>query len=438
MMNEKFKIIAFFTLLISLVSCSDDPISEITSIPNTEPNILLIIADDFGVDASPGYNIGTLKPYMPNLQKLMDAGVKFENVWSNPVCSPTRASIITGKYGFRTGVVKVGDELSTSETSIQKYISQNAPTDYSNAVIGKWHLSNDALHPIDLGIDEYAGILTGAIQSYTNWTLTENNQSITSTAYSTTVLTDLAIDFVNRQEKPWFLWLAYNAPHTPFHLPPSELHYQDNLASDQTSIDNNPLPYYLAMVEAMDTEIGRLFEAIGTEELNNTTVIFIGDNGTPNQVAQDFRSSRAKGTVYQGGIQVPMVVSGAQVSRINQNEASLINATDIFATIADLLKTGITEINDSKSFKPLLSGNLTRHRDFVFSELGYTTGDSDYTVRNETHKYILFADGTEALYNLIENPLENPNLLNSNQSPLSNSDNDQYQSLSNYLNSVLN
>ena len=156
-------------------SCNSDDAATETSDPiptPSSPNILLIIADDMGLDATPGYSVGTSKPTMPNLQDLMNSGVRFNNVWSNPVCTPTRATILTGKYGFRTNVINVGDVLSTSETSLHKVLNTNA-SEYSHAVIGKWHLSSDPTHPTAMGVDYFAGLLGGGVQSYTNWDLKE-------------------------------------------------------------------------------------------------------------------------------------------------------------------------------------------------------------------------------------------------------------------------
>lgn len=410
-----------------LFSCGSDDstltkeIEENDSTIQTKPNILLIIADDMGLDASPGYNLGNMKPNMPNLQNMINSGIRFNNVWSNPVCTPTRSSILTGKYGFKTGVTKVGDELSTSETSLQKYLD-NHNSGYNHAVIGKWHLSTNANHPTDMGVNYYAGLLNGGVQSYWNWNLTENGQTTSSTEYTTTKFTDLAIGWVSEQTQPWFLWMAYNAPHTPFHLPPSELHSQGNLPTDQASIDANPTPYYMAMLEAMDTEMGRLINSMSQAEKDNTVIIFIGDNGSPNQVTQEYNSFRAKGSVYQGGVSVPMVISGKNVTRINAIEDALINTTDLFATVCDIAGLTIPEINDSKSFKNTLTTSNAIGRDYIYAEIGLETGGSNFTIRNTTHKYIYFEDGSEALYNLINNPLENPNLLNANQLPLSPSD----------------
>lgn len=436
---NNFKLLLTLLLASLFYTCGNDT-SEITDTEednlSNAPNILLIIADDMGLDATPGYNIGSVKPNMPTLQSLMDSGIKFNNVWANPLCTPTRGGILTGKYGFRTNVLQPGDVMPTSEISIQKQLDNNN-VGYSHAVIGKWHLSNNASHPTNMGINYYAGSLGGAVQSYSNWNFTENGQTSSSTEYTTTKFTDLAIDWIDVQTKPWFLWLAYNAPHTPFHLPPNDLHYQGNLPSDEASIDANPLPYYMAMIEAMDTEMGRLINSMSEEEKANTIIVFIGDNGTPNQVAQEYASSRVKGSVYQGGVNVPMVISGKNVTRANTSEDALINTTDLFATVADIAGTGITETNDSKSFKDLLSSTTnTNKRDYTYSEVGNDSGISDYTIRNTTHKYIYFENDSEALYNLSSNALENPNLLNANQLPLSDSDSAIKDELTNQINSI--
>ena len=426
-----------------LVSCSSDAeinndITEETPI-QTKPNILLIIADDMGLDACPGYNIGATKPHMPNLQSLINTGIRFNNVWSNPTCSPTRAGILTGKYGFRTGVTKVGDPLSTSEISIQKYLDEKTNLAYNHAVIGKWHLDKSASHPNNMGINYFAGTVGGGVPSYTNWTLNTDGITTSSSEYITTKLTNLAIDWVKNQTQPWFLWLSYNAPHIPFHLPPNNLHSQGDLPTGQTNIDSNPLPYYLAAIEAMDTEMGRLINSMSEQEKANTIIIFVGDNGTPNQVAQEYNSRKAKGSIYQGGINVPMIVSGKGVGRMNEIEDALINTTDIFATIADIAETGTTEINDSKSFKPLLlDTNMATKREYVYTEMGNDNGTLDVTIRNATHKYILFSDGSESLYDLIENPLESPDLLHPNQAPLSDSNTNIKNELISKLNNITN
>ena len=408
------KRVLFFGLVLLLMGCSSSTIDEsivdeTNSSKNSNPNILLIIADDMGLDATPSYTEGIVKPNMPNLQSLINRGVKFKNLWSYPVCSPTRASILTGKHGSKTGVVAVKNTISTTETSIQSFINSNTSKAYTSALIGKWHLSNNIADPITMGIDYFAGILKGGVQSYTNWNLTENDQTSISTEYTTTKLTDLAIDWVNEQTKPWFLWLAYNAPHTPFHLAPNGLHSQGNLPTDAASIDANPLPYYMSAIEAMDTEMGRLFNSFSAEEMTNTIIIFIGDNGSPNQVAQfPYSRFKSKNSLYQGGVNVPLIVAGKGVSRVGE-ETALIQTTDLFATIATAAGVATSSIEDSTSFYPMLTNNNVVARDFVYTEI--SNNEFGYAIRNSSYKLIKYDSGVEEFYHLTNDAYEKSNLI---------------------------
>ncbi len=427
--KHRFYYLFLFIIIISCSEIAEETADELDAIEqeqeteeedtNTKdgstPNILFVIADDMGLDACPGYNIGATKPHMPNLQNLIDNGIRFSNVWSNPTCSPTRASILTGKSGIRNGVVKVMDVLPTSEISLHTFLDTESNSAYSSAVIGKWHLSSSAKHPNDMGIDYYAGSLGGGLPSYTNWSLVINGQTEATSTYATTKVTDLAIDWLGQQTKPWFLWLAYNAPHPPFHLPPIELHQQGALSTNETTIENNPLPYYMAMIEALDTEYGRLINSMSQSEKDNTIIIFMGDNGTPNQVLQGYRNRSGKGTINEGGINVPMIIAGKGVTRVNETEDALINATDLFATIAEIGGGNTGSINDSKSFKSLLTGTThSNERSYSFKEDGNDDGSIDYTVRNANYKYVEKENGDVGFYNLTNDPLESSNLIGNN------------------------
>ena len=406
----KLVIFFYFFLVLTFMNCSTERnITEEIETPksSSRPNIFLVIADDVGKDAIPNYTIGSTKANMPNLQGLMDLGITFDNTWAYAVCTPTRASIITGKYGVKSGVLEVRDVISTAETSIQKHIQYNTDNAYATAIIGKWHLSNNADDPITMGIDYYAGILNGAISDYNSWPLVENGTSSISNTYATTKLTNLAIDWVAEQTKPWFLWMAYNAPHTPFHLAPIDLHSQGNLPIDEASIDANPLPYYLSALEALDIEMGRFLSSLSAEERVNTIIIFIGDNGTPNKVAQaPYTRQTVKGSLYQGGINVPMVVSGKGVSRINERESALINSTDLYTTIANIAGVSTSEIHNSESFNRLLTDGNSTKRNFVYSEK-----EDAYTIRDAIYKYIKLDNGAEEFYNLSIDAYEESNLI---------------------------
>ena len=398
-------IVAGLLIALSFASCSKDTTPTSNS---TKPNILLIIADDLGKDAISGYQEGSIKPNTPNIDAIRTQGLLFQNFWVNPTCTPTRASIITGKYGYHTGVKGVGDVLNSSETVIQKYINDNTSNNYATAVVGKWHLAgnNANFNPESFGIDYYAGLIRGAADNYYQWQLTEDGAASLQTNYVTEVFTDKAIDWVKDQSQPWFLWLAYNAPHTPFHVPPANMHSQGNLPAYTAGM--NALPYYIAAIEAMDFQIGKLLDNIPTEERENTILLFIGDNGTPNQVVQSpYTSSSAKNTLYQGGINVPLFIAGKGVTRTGVDN-NLITGTDLFATLAQLAGVEVEAYEDSKSFKSLLSSSSTI-RQFQYSELKDGAAES-WTISNGTYKLLVRSNGNEELYHLPVDPYEQNNL----------------------------
>lgn len=398
---------AFFVAII-LSSCSKN--TEGIPPGTDSPNILLIIADDLGKDATNGFTEGNIKPNTPHIDAIRNNGLSFSNLWVNPTCTPTRASIITGKYGYSTNVKGAGDVLAQSEVTLQKYIDDNTNNGYASALIGKWHLSgnNSMVNPESFGIDYYAGLIRGAVDNYYRWQLSESGISGLETGYITEKLTDLSIDWVNQQSKPWFLWLAYTAPHTPFHVPPSNTHSQGDLPSYSSGM--NPLPYYMAAIESMDYQIGRLLNNISNEEKDNLVIIFIGDNGTPIQVAQrPYSSATVKSTLYQGGVNTPMFISGINVSRVGTDD-NLITSTDLFATIAEIAGVNTPQVHDSKSFKSLLSQS-SKIRDYQYSEMKDET-DEQWTISNKEYKLIFHANGNGEMYNLLNDPYEQDNLLN--------------------------
>jgi arylsulfatase A-like enzyme len=409
-MSNRFLLLMFFMGILFLHACTnDEPKTPTTSA--TKPNILLIIADDMGIDATPGYSIGSEKPNMPNLQTLMSDGLTFDNMWANPECSPTRSAILTGKYGYRTGVLNATtlSSISTTEKTLHAYLDDNN-LGYNHSIIGKWHLSNDGNTATQMGIDYYTGLVTGALQDYYQWNIFENGTTNQTTEYATTKFTDLAIDWIGQQDKPWFCWLAYTTPHTPFHLPPAGTHSQGNLPTDQASIDADPMPYFLAMMENMDYEIGRLLNSMTTAERENTIIIFIGDNGTMRTVHQlPYRPKSSKGTLYQGGVHVPMVIAGKGVSRAGEREAALVNVTDLFSTIANLAGANLETYQDSYAFNNLITATGSGKRNYNYAEISDNT--VGYTIRNMQYKLIVNDDGTEEFYDLSADAYETDDLL---------------------------
>jgi len=369
-----------------------------------KPNVLLIIADDQGVDASAQYSFSNDLPDTPTINLLAEQGIIFENAWATPACTTSRGTLITGQHGINSGINYVPVVMDTETVTLQRYIKTfSEGSDYQTAVIGKWHLGGgtpELSHPNDSGIDYYAGTITGTLTDYYDWELTENGVNSVSNEYHTTKITDLAIDWLdeqNQQNKPWFMWLAYVAPHSPFHLPPEDLHNRDQLTGND--INTNKREYYLAAIEAMDTEIGRLIDSLSIEDRDNTLIIYVGDNGTPAGVIDTsvYNRTHSKGTLFEGGLRVPMVASGSGVSRQNVRESALVNTSDFYATISHFIGNSVTQLNDSYSFVELLSQPGTSLRDYNYSE--FESSDvTGWAVRNQSHKLIEYEDGSQALY----------------------------------------
>jgi len=369
------------------------------------PNILIIIADDMGADAFGRFGIGTESPNTPNLDSLADTGLFFNNAWANPLCAPTRAAIMSGLYGSKTGVLQVPGTLDNSVTTILEAVESATGGEYADAVFGKWHLApnsnND--HPNEQGADHFVGRVGGGIGDYFNWSRTEDGQSATSTEYVTTHITDAAIEWIGEQTTPWLAWVAHEAPHAPFHLPPDSL-----FTRSQSSTD---LDLYLAMIESVDHEVGRLMGALTAEERENTLIIFVGDNGTPNTVLQAYPSRSGKGSLREGGLHVPMIVTGSGVARIGETEDSPVHVMDIYATILEIVGLQLDGgVNNSFSFNDLLSDEHAGVRPYNLSEIT-SGGIQGFAIRNEQYKLIEMQDGSQELYDLLLDPFEENDLL---------------------------
>lgn len=396
-------------------------------------NIVLIIADDLGANWC-GFQENRIDTVnMPNVRKLLSKGVRFSNAWANPVCSPTRAGILTGRYSFRTGVGHVATaamQLDTTEMTIPKLLKNNAPTRYTAANIGKWHLHSPQTanynNPSKMGYDYYAGSFSGLpTPTYTNWAKVTNGIASTSANYCTTETADDAINWLGQQgNRPFFLWLAFNAPHSPYHLPPDSLITNRTLSGTAADIQNNPKAYFKVMAEAMDNRIGKVVDWLqANNKLDSTDIIFIGDNGNAPRTAQIAPTSRSKETVYQEGIHVPFIISGPSVVNQGRVSSALVNVQDLFATILELAgysnwRTQIAANRpvDSKSLVPILKNQATEVRTWAYSEVflsSATSSTNARAIRNNTYKLIhKDSTNTQEFYNLQTDPTETTNLLN--------------------------
>jgi len=369
------------------------------------PNVIVIVADDLGVDPLAAYHDARRTATTPTLDSLIGEGLLFENIFAPPKCTPSRAAMLSGKYGVKTGVLGTPGTLDTIHHSLFREIERMQPGVYANAVIGKWHLKSpvDPDDPARHGVQHFDGVLDAGVADYFNWERVTNGVTTQETDYATSVFTTEAIDWIAAQNQPWFLWLAHTAPHSPFHVPPTELFTTGNT--------NNNLGKYIAMIEALDAETGRLISSLSASQKANTVIIFTGDNGTPGPVLQDYPSGHGKTTLYQGGVRVPFFISGAGVTRKGEREDALINVADVFSTVLGL--TGSSQgkgTENSLNLMPYLTSTTGPRRTYNYTEIGRET-PSGWTIRSEQYKLITYEDATQKFFDLIADSLETNNLL---------------------------
>jgi arylsulfatase A-like enzyme len=396
-------------------------------------NVLVILADDLGVDKVGAYAEHPEPPPTPVIDGLASTGMLFRHATASPSCSPTRASLLTGRYPRRTGVgevVRTRDDaymLPLDELLIPE-ILEFSPLGYTSVALGKWHLAGNTSpsglrHPLDQGFVHHAGSFGNpgvasqppdAPLSYFYWEKVTDGVPAFVEAYMTTDTVDDAIAQIASLPEPWFLYVALNAPHDPFHLPPPELHSFD---LDESA---GPSLRYAAMVEAMDTELGRLLESTDPEVLSRTTVVFAGDNGSHERVIRPPHDpARSKTTLYEGGVNVPLIVSGPLVAEPGSESTALVHIADLFATMAEIAGVrvhppGLVEPavvidaleTDGHSLLPLLAEpGHPGFRRYAWSEKFAENGLGPYitdgrTIRDDAYKLITYQSGAESFFDL--------------------------------------
>ena len=319
------------------------------------PNVLVIITDDQGY-GDLGFH-GNSQIHTPNLDQLAQESVRCKYFYVSPVCAPTRASLMTGRYNYRTGVTDTylgrammfSDEVTLAEMF--------AAAGYRTCIFGKWHLGdNYPMRAMDQGFQESLVHKGGGIaqpsdppggDSYFDATLYRNGKAVKSKGYCTDVFTDAAIDFIKRKRTgPFFAWLAYNAPHTPLQVPDADLTpYREMKDQDTAKV--------YAMVSNVDRNIGRLLKQLPKD----TIVVFLTDNG-PQQVRYNSDMRGRKGTVYDGGIRVPFFIRWPGKLKAGREVEQIATHIDLAPTLLDAC--GIPKptrvVFDGVSLWPLLTG----------------------------------------------------------------------------------
>lgn len=382
-------------------------------------NVLVVIADDISARELAVYSSAwpnDRPPPTPHIDALAARGVTFHGVHANPVCSPTRATMLTGRYSFRTGVGQIVKPTNSFDLELEEttFAELAVAAGLSTGLFGKWHLSSQGdpftppvfQKPHLHGFEDYrAGCLHGEITSYTNWQRLDNGTYSQETTYATTAQADACVEWIAAQEPGWLALLSFNAPHKPFHAPPAEL------LPSGWSTPVTDRARYVAAIAALDCELGRVLDAV---DLDETTVVFVGDNGTPGEVAHPAQDPRQlKGTLYRESVEVPCIIAGRAVpsERWGTTDRELRSATDVFTAVLHAagvdVPAGVAE--DSL---PMLTAP---GRGFAFAErfspLGHAPPESSRRMLRSTRFKLIRRNGVDRLYDLQADPGEDHDLL---------------------------
>ncbi len=456
--------LVWVSFLVASIGCDEQPKSTVDTARAVEPmttsaresadrdswvarpNVVLIVGDDVGVDLVGSYakyhppTAGRYAPETPVLDALAAEGVSFRNVWTNPGCSTSRAQILSGRHSRRTGIGALVTWLPNRNHLVKNFglshdltllpqILKQGPVPYETAAVGKWHLGSPqqgglhALGPDGAWFDHWAGSsfnLNGVGLGYRRWTktfasrITEDDEcgssypctamldeSASCRDYATVDTIDDALGLLETLREPFFLYVAFNAPHSPLDLPQCSLPptcTEGELAYPTQAVD---LPQKTrAMTRTMDHQIGRLLCSIDSED---TVVMFIGDNGTAGDdssgqargIVAPFPGDHGKATLYNGGVNVPLIVRGPGIAP--GVDDALVNSTDLFATIAELAGVPDTSAipRDSISLVPYLYGSphptprATIHAEFfvpTFIPADFDSGTLPSTYKSQYHR----------------------------------------------------
>ncbi|MCO5238234.1 MAG: sulfatase-like hydrolase/transferase [Chitinophagaceae bacterium] len=397
---------------------------------NTRPNVLIILTDDQGYHDVSYY--GTSDLQTPNIDMLCRSGMRFDRFYANsPVCSPTRASIMSGRYPDMVGVPglvrSIPDDnwgyLKPDAVLLPKLLKQ---VQYNTAIIGKWNLGLESPNlPNEKGFDYFHGWLDDMMEDY--WThirngrnfLRENEKEITPKGHATDLFSDWAVDYIRQQKgskNPFFLYLAYNAPHFPVQ-PPDEW-----LAKVRAREPNLPerRAKLVALIEHMDDGIGKVIQSLKeTGAYENTLIIFLSDNGGYLQNGANNGNLRdGKESMYEGGIRVPAFFVWPNHIKPDVSNTQTALAMDIYPTIADITGAKITHKIDGISLLPLLkNADETLPQRPVF----FTRREGNLRYGGQTIQAVIYGDmkllqnspyEPYELYNLYQDPTEQRNLIN--------------------------
>lgn len=427
----KYKI--FYICCIICASCNTSK-PEKTATISAKPNIVFFFVDDLGWS-----DLGIRNPIFetPNIDKLSKSGINFNQAYiASPTCSPSRATLITGKHparlkmvrhipgGKKNGFDQLGrgsKEFHLLERDPAQFPSRNwlplentsyataiANEGYYNMFVGKWHLGHEEFHPVKHGFNEQIGTSNfGHPKSYyPPYFRQDSIYTDNEGTYLTDKLTNDAVGFIENYDKenPFMLTFSYYSVHTP-HQGKKELiqHFKEKGLEDRYA-------NYAAMVKSVDESVGNVLQAIQTKGIENETIIlFLSDQGgyfenTP------LRGGKMAETLYEGGARVPFFVYWPGVTKPNSVNNSVIQSTDLFPTLVDIAGGNISNYEDLDgiSILPAIQKNDALQRQPIF---GYRAYEDLYaSVRDGDWKLLAYRSGKLELYNIATDKSESNNL----------------------------
>ena len=404
-------------LVLLFISCSSIEIER-------RPNIILILTDDQGWgDISVN---GNKDVHTPNIDKMTLNGVRFDRFFVSPVCSPTRAEILTGRHHVRTGVYDVslgGERINVTEETIAEVFKTSG---YKTAVYGKWHNGMQApYHPNSRGFEDFYGFCSGHWGNYFNPVLEKNGELVKGTGFITDDLTNHGIEFIKKnKDSPFFLYIPFNTPHSPMQVPEKfwtkfkdkKLTQKGTLSKvpdDKSSgtISNeeeNHSKAALAMCENIDWNVGRIIQTLESLALDEKTIIvYLSDNG-PNGNRWNDGMKGVKGSTDEGGVRSPMIINWK--GNIPQGKVvnKIASAIDLLPTLKDLAGIESTPKNklDGLSLKQLIYDKNSKWADRYI----YSYWREKLSVRSQNFRL----GNKNNLYNMNEDPNQLKNISSKN------------------------
>ena len=381
----KVKLFKIFLLLFLITTCKNDSTEK--------PNIIIFLSDDQGwgdLNLNGNPNLNT-----PNIDGIGANGAIFERFYVSPVCSPTRAELLTGKYFVRSGVRGVTqgyERIDLGHTLMSDFFKDN---EYKTGLFGKWHNgSQPPYHPNTRGFDEFYGFTSGHWGNYFSPILERNSKIVRGKGYISDDITNQAITFIKNSKDPFFTFISFNTPHSPMQVPSSYLENKKVIKQGRYKDKENVLKTKaaLSMVENLDYNVGRVLDSLKKyKKYENTIVIFFSDNG-PNGYRWNNDLKGRKGSTDEGGVRVPFLIQwpiGIKKSiKVNQ----ITSVMDVFPSLIELANLKSEIKFDGESFVKNINNPKTLDDNRkIFSYWG-----NKISIRN--NNFIL--DSNDNLYNL--------------------------------------